>query len=76
MCGVVTAVYAGVIPEDELHQAENSDFLPELVDILGQGRLAVQHCLVLAAKLIVSVQISSMEALQHLLQPSVVLHTV
>lgn len=72
----VRSLVARFEPEDQLHQAQNGDLLPELVHVLCQSRLVVQHRLMLGAKLIVSVQIASMETLQHLLQPPVVLDTI
>ena len=62
-----------IVPEDELHQAEDSDLLAQLVNILRQGRLRVQNSLVFVAQLIILVQVTIVEALQHLFQPSVVL---
>ena len=66
----------GNSPENELHETQYGDLLSELVHILCQGRLVVQHRLVLAAQLIILVQVASMETFQHLLQPPVVLGCV
>ena len=48
-------------PENELHKTQDGDLLSELVHILCQGRLVIQHGLVLAAQLIILVQVASME---------------
>ena len=37
------------VPENQLHQAQYGDLLPELVHILCQSRLVVQHRFVLGA---------------------------
>ncbi len=52
----------GGSPENELHETQDGDLLSELVHILRQGRLVVQHGLVFAAQLIILVQVTSMEA--------------